>query len=100
MATTVRIPAGDSAQGKIVTLGSPRGKDDLAGLHTVEGRYLIAGLVDGLPGGLTQTIDARGIAELVRQVRHHRLEHLWIERRGGRMVEVHHRHHSMVSREP
>src|SRR2546422_8398317 len=98
MPATVRISVGDSSQGKVVTLSAPGGKDDLPGLDAVEGRDLVASLVDRLPGALAQTVDARGVAELLSQVRHHCLEDLGIERRGGRMVEVHHRHHSMASR--
>src|SRR5438034_8556328 len=95
MPATVAIPVGDAAQSKIVTLGAPGCEDHLPGLHTVESGDLIASLVDRLSGALSQTIDARGIAEFLCQVRHHRLEHLRVERRGGRVVEVDHRHHSM-----
>src|SRR5205814_564574 len=98
MPATVRISVGNASQGKVVTLGAAGGKDHVPCLDAVESRDLVAGLVDRLPGALAETIDAGGIAELLGQVRHHGLENLGVERRGGRMVQVHHRHHSMVSR--
>src|SRR5438876_9110952 len=100
MAATVRIAVGDASQGEVVAFGASGGKDHLPGLHTVERGDLIASLVDRLSGALAQPVDAGGIAELLCQVRHHRLEHLRVEWRGGRVVEVHHRHHSMRALTP
>src|ERR1700694_24975 len=97
--SAVGVPLRDPLEGEVVALGAAGGEDDFLGRHAVVGGDLIARLVDRLAGALSEAVDAGGIAELIGEIGHHRLEHLGIEWRGRRMVEVHHRHHCMARRE-
>jgi len=94
----VDVTLRDPLKGEVVALRAARRENDFFGRHPVIGSDLVPRLVDCLPRALTEPVDAGGIAKLVGEVRHHRLKHLGIERRGCGMVEVHHRHHSMAHR--
>ena len=75
----VGIPLRDPLEREVVALRSARCEDDFLGRHPVISGDLVARLVDCLARALTEPINTRGVAELVGEVRHHRLEHLGIE---------------------
>jgi len=95
-AAALGVPLRDPLEREVVALRAAGGEDHFLGRHTVIGSDLVARLVDRLARPLSQSVHAGGVAVLIGEVRHHRLEHLGIEWRGGGMVEVHHRHHSIA----
>ena len=82
MPSAVGVPLRDPLEREVVALRSARREDDLLGRNPVIVGDLVARLVNCLARALTKPVDTGGVAELVGKVRHHRLEHLGIERRG------------------
>ena len=76
-------------QGQVDALGGARGEDQLLLVAADQRRDLLAGPVHRLFGLPPERVAARSrVAELGREVRHHRLQHPRVERGGGVVVHV------------
>jgi len=74
---------------QVVRLRRAGGEDDLARIGPDQCRHVLAGDLHGLLGRPTVGMAARRrIAELLVQVGHHRVDDAWIDRSGGRVVQV------------
>ena len=85
-----------SLDGKVVRFGTARGKIDLFRLYIDKSCGFGPGLLDSvfrLPADIVQVL---GVPELVREIRQHCLEHLRMDRRRGRMIEIHFSHVNML----
>src|SRR5712671_3848206 len=75
--------------GEVVSLGCAGGPDHLLGIGIDERRHVLARLFDcllGLPAVGVRT--ARGIAEMLREVRNHLLRDARVHRRGRGVIQV------------
>ena len=85
----ILVELGDAADREIVRLGGARGEDHFLLVGTDQLGDLAARLLHtllGLPAvGMATRVR---VAELVREVRHHRFQHARIHRRRGLVVEV------------
>jgi hypothetical protein len=82
------VVRGDALDGQVDRLGRARGDDDLLGVAADQRGDLAAGGLDGGLGGPAEhVVAAGGVAEVLGEVRQHRLEHARIDRR--RRVVVH-----------
>ena len=70
--------------------GAAAGEGDLARLGTEQRRHLRPRLLDGTAHPAPAGIAGGGIGVVLAQERQHRLQHCWIDRRGGVGVEVDH----------
>src|SRR5450756_2947943 len=75
-------------KGHVIRLASAGGEIYLVRGCPDEGRDLFAGLLHRGAGFPSQGVERRGVPELLREVRLHRLSHLGKRRRGSRVVEV------------
>src|SRR5262249_35688681 len=83
------IHGGDALDGEIVALGGAAREDDFLGIRTDQHGNLLTRLFHGLFGlPAENVVSARGVAELLREVREHRLHHARIGPRGGVVVHV------------
>ena len=88
MAAGVAAAAGDAADGEVVGLGAAGGEDDLAGGAFEAGGDGVACIIEQAVGLLGLAVDAGGVAPTVAQDGQHGVEHAWVERGGGGVVEV------------
>jgi len=75
--------------GGVVALGAAGVEDDLGFAAIEEPGEGFAGVVDGAVRGLTVHVNRGGVAEVLRPVRAHSLDHLWQQGRCGVGVHVH-----------
>ena len=97
MSPSIRVALSDPSQREVVAFGAARGEDHFFRGDAVKSGHLVARLVDRLPGTLPEPVHTGGIAVLFGEIRHHCLQDFWIQRRGGRVIQVNHRHHSMAA---
>ena len=88
VAAGVAAAAGDAADGEVVGFGAAGGEDDLAGRAFEAGGDGVARVVEQAVGLLGLAVDAGGVAPAVAQDGEHGVEHAWVERGGGGVVEV------------
>ena len=79
---------GDAAEGGVVRLGAAAGEHHLAGAAAENAGHGVAGVGEGLLRLLTDAVDAGGVAEKLRHVGQHELQHAPVKGRGARMVHV------------
>src|SRR5439155_6933123 len=79
---------GGALEGEVVGFGATRREDDLARLRVEPRGDPLVGLVERRPGTPAERVGRAGIAERVRQVRHHRGEYFGPERRRRGVIEV------------
>ena len=83
------VACGNQARNrKIVGLGAAAGENDFRSATTKQRRYGLAGVFDGSPRLLPMMMDGGSIAELLSEIRTHRLEHVGQQRSRGVIVEV------------
>src|SRR5580704_14532649 len=83
------VACGNQARNrKIVGLGAAAGENDFRSATTQQRRYGLAGVFDGSPRLLPMMMDGGSIAELLSEIRTHRLEHVGQQRSRGVIVEV------------
>ncbi len=83
------VHLGDALDREVVRLGRAAGEDDFLGVRADQIGHLLARLVDrlfGLPA--ERMVAARRVAEVLGEVRQHRLDHARIDRRRGVIVHV------------
>ena len=84
-----RAPGGGNAlDSEIVRLGAARGEDDLVLGDLEEARDLLACRLHAIARVATEAVDAGRIAEVLAEVRQHRLEHLGVHRCGRVVIEI------------
>ena len=83
---------GQPEEGQIVGFGAAAGKDNLRRASPQQRGYRFAGALHRRPGVLAVVVDRRGIAELFREVRQHRLQDGREHRAAGVIVEVNSAH--------
>ena len=85
----VLVELDDALDRQVVRLGGAAGEDDVLRLGADQAGDLLAAGVDGLLGLPAEAVGAaRGVAEVLGEVRQHRLEHPRIDRRRGVVVHV------------
>ena len=77
-----------TADGEVVRLRAARREDDLVGVATEERGDLLARARDGGTGSRAVHVPARGVAEVLAQVRQHRVDDLGQEGRRRVVVKV------------
>src|SRR5207249_11388550 len=89
MVALVTISPGNPLQSQVIRFCGSTREDDLFWLGPNEGSNLLASRMHrlfGLPAIAVRA--ARRVAKFVGEVRHHRLEHSWINGRRGLVIEV------------
>src|SRR5262245_52265882 len=82
---TIEMSLSRAADGKVVRLRAARSKDDLCGRTPEQRRDALPRLLYGGTGPAANLMVARGIAEVLAQIRKHRVDHFG-EHRGRRVV--------------
>jgi hypothetical protein len=90
--------AENSRNREVVALGAAAGEDYFRWAAGEQLRYMFAGTLDCGAGVLSETMDGGGVAELLTEVRLHRLKDLRQQRRGGVGVHVYAVHGSLYCR--
>src|SRR5579864_6236886 len=74
--------------GEIVGLSAAAGEDNLGGAATKQRCHRVASVLDRGPRLLSVMMNRRRVAELLREIRPHRLKHFGQYGRGGVVVEI------------
>jgi hypothetical protein len=80
--------SGGTPSTEVVGLGAVAGEDDLARIDPQQRGDQLARLVDRLAGLARSTVRSRRVAEVLGEVRQHRLDRLGSHRRARRVIEV------------
>ena len=80
--------SGNSEDSEVVAFGAAGGEDDLGGATSEQRSDTLARLLDGGASLLSLLVDGRGVAEPLKEVGLHCLEHLWQERRRRVVVQI------------
>ena len=93
--TALAIGRGHTLDGTVIGLAAATGEDDFCYLATQQRRHLCAGMLNCPLGLHAVGMRARRVAEVLVEVRHHRLRHATVNGRRGIVVQVNgFRHHS------
>lgn len=74
--------------GGVVTFGTTPGEHDFPTPHTEQIRHPVTGVVDDRPGATRETMRARRVGELLRQVRLHGCRRFGTHRGRSRVIKV------------
>ena len=78
----------DAEDGVIVRFGASACEEDFLGACSYKRGNLFARRLDGSSSLLAKGVDRGGVAEFAGEVGKHRVEHFWLDRGGGVVIEV------------